>query len=56
LALSYVMAPVISHILMLFISSVCFIVSFIWFSLCFDLTAGVSILQGEVKKYFKKTA
>jgi hypothetical protein len=54
LALSYVIAPAISHILMLFISSVCFIVSLIWFSLYFDITAGGFILQGEIKKYFKK--
>jgi hypothetical protein len=42
--------------LMFCIFSVCFIVSLIWFSLYPDITAAFFILQGEVKKYFKKTA
>jgi hypothetical protein len=40
--------------LMVFISSVCFIVSFMVFSLYFDITEGVFIVQGEKQKYFRK--
>jgi len=49
-ALSYVIAPWQSHILMLY-NAVVFI--FISISLCPDFTAGRFILQGECEKYFK---